>query len=319
MQDKEDEDACHEALMSELLKYSDVISNPKPPPVQDLSPWKRFINQTGPMPSLHALLEHGVPDVLRGAVWKIFSRSEDHGPHETRTFEDILQSSFVDEDAMHAIEKDISRTFPRHILFETALGKDQLYSVLVAYASCDQEVGYCQGMGFIAAFLLCYMPPSDAFWVLRNVMQRREFNLRLLFLPGMPNFQPAMLELGRFIEIMLPQVDAKLKRCEMDCSIFASQWFLTLFVYNMPFEFISHVWDLFFLKSWPVVFRVSIALIELIADDLLDEKQVWDVETTLYLFKTLPQRVMACGISRVMQRAMQLNMDEGDIRAFRGI
>ena len=50
-------------------------------------------------------------------------------------------------------------------------GENRLYNVLKAYTSYDPEIGYCQGMNFIAVMLLTYMPDEeDAFWSLVYVM-----------------------------------------------------------------------------------------------------------------------------------------------------
>jgi hypothetical protein len=43
-------------------------------------------------------------------------------------------------------------------------GQTSLFRVLVAYAHLNGVVGYCQGMGFIAALFLSYMPEEEAFW-----------------------------------------------------------------------------------------------------------------------------------------------------------
>ena len=61
-------------------------------------------------------------------------------------------------DALTVINNDLDRTFPRHELFRKKQGdgQNQLYNVLYAYACHDQEVGYCQGMGFLAALFLMY-------------------------------------------------------------------------------------------------------------------------------------------------------------------
>lgn len=69
----------------------------------------------------------------------------------------------------YQIERDIDRTFPRHLHFEkegegTSEGQDSLRNVLQMYARTDNEVGYCQGMAFIAGLLLTYMPEEDAFY-----------------------------------------------------------------------------------------------------------------------------------------------------------
>jgi len=64
-----------------------------------------------------------------------------------------------DSDDSEQIEKDIHRTFPRHIFFsEIGKGQMALFNVLKAYSVYNKAIGYCQGMGFISALLLMYMP-----------------------------------------------------------------------------------------------------------------------------------------------------------------
>ena len=66
------------------------------------------------------------------------------------------------------IDKDLARTFPKHSIFNknSEIGQKGLQQVLRAYAVYDREVGYCQGMGFLAALFLMYMTEEDAFWLL---------------------------------------------------------------------------------------------------------------------------------------------------------
>jgi hypothetical protein len=56
---------------------------------------------------------------------------------------------------------------------EAGPGQESLRQVLIWYASQDPEVGYCQGMGFIAALLLSYMVPEDAFYCFYAVLTVR--------------------------------------------------------------------------------------------------------------------------------------------------
>lgn len=57
------------------------------------------------------------------------------------------------------IQRDINRTFPAHDYFKEAggLGQDSLYRMSKAYAVYDSEVGYCQGLSFLAATLLLHV------------------------------------------------------------------------------------------------------------------------------------------------------------------
>jgi len=51
------------------------------------------------------------------------------------------------------------RTFPSHPYFSTQLGPGQLslFNLLKAYSLLDEEVGYCQGLSFIAGILLMHV------------------------------------------------------------------------------------------------------------------------------------------------------------------
>lgn len=108
------------------------------------------------------------------------------------------------QNIQETIEKDIHRTFPRHSLFyddgndsdadflnsplggsfmaesleqthhndqeeserEIVEGQASLRRVLKAYSLHDSDVGYCQGMNFIAGMLLTIVSEEDAFWML---------------------------------------------------------------------------------------------------------------------------------------------------------
>ncbi|KAH3831246.1 hypothetical protein DPMN_104508 [Dreissena polymorpha] len=51
------------------------------------------------------------------------------------------------------------RTFPGHPYFSLQLGSGQLalFNLLKAYSLMDQDVGYCQGLSFVAGILLMHV------------------------------------------------------------------------------------------------------------------------------------------------------------------
>ena len=53
----------------------------------------------------------------------------------------------------------VDRTFPSHPYFSTSFqdGQRGLYNVLHAYSVADEEVGYCQGMSYIAGIFLIHV------------------------------------------------------------------------------------------------------------------------------------------------------------------
>ena len=59
----------------------------------------------------------------------------------------------------HEIQRDISRTFPYLDDFATdeQIGRKSLYDVLHCVSVAYPEIGYCQGMNFLASQLLLFM------------------------------------------------------------------------------------------------------------------------------------------------------------------
>ena len=60
--------------------------------------------------------------------------------------------------------------------------------MLVAYAHYDPEVGYCQGMAFVAALLVSYLggEEEEVFWLLVALMRSPRHGLSGLYAPGLP-------------------------------------------------------------------------------------------------------------------------------------
>ncbi|KAG8137535.1 hypothetical protein E2320_004774 [Naja naja] len=106
-------------------------------------------------------IRKGIPNEHRAEVWMIVSGAQSHMDHNP----------------------DINRTFPDNIKFrKTAVPclQKTLYNVLVAYGHHNPSVGYCQGMNFIAGYLiLITRNEEESFWLLDALIGR--------ILPGLIN------------------------------------------------------------------------------------------------------------------------------------
>lgn len=98
----------------------------------------------------------GVPDVLRGKVWPLMSKAVLDAADLGSTYKLLLEKDAVAE---QVILRDIHRTFPAHDYFKQSGGEGQekLYRISKAYSLYDEEVGYCQGLSFLAAALLLHV------------------------------------------------------------------------------------------------------------------------------------------------------------------
>jgi hypothetical protein len=156
----------------------------------------------------------GIPDSVRGEAWKRLARSNQlKTEHEPGTYESLLQQESPCEEQ---ISRDINRTFPCHVLFhdQGGLGQQVLYNVLKAYAVYNPNVGYCQGMGFIAGLLLMYMGEEDVFWLLVRLCQ--DYQLEPLFLPDLPGLERCTYILDGLMAAFLPSINKHLKKREGD-------------------------------------------------------------------------------------------------------
>ena len=166
-------------------------------------------------PQFKRRLRKGIPESARSVVWKkllygttIQWRNKFPIPqleHDSRSLPAIV----VDE-----IEKDITRTYPHHILFRqsNSNGQQSLRRILQWYAVVDPETGYCQAMSFIAAMLLIYMNEDDAFYGLVSIMQRHQMPLREMYLPGLVNLQKCNHVFDCCGKLFLPGLWAKFER-----------------------------------------------------------------------------------------------------------
>lgn len=83
----------------------------------------------------------------------------------------------------------VGRTFPSHPYFAAQLGRGQLclFNVLKAYSVLDEEVGYCQGLSFVAGILLMHMREAEAFDMLRFILYTLQ--VRTQYKPDMQKLQ----------------------------------------------------------------------------------------------------------------------------------
>eukprot|EP00467_Chlorarachnion_reptans_P026024 CAMPEP_0114489626 /NCGR_PEP_ID=MMETSP0109-20121206/1994_1 /TAXON_ID=29199 /ORGANISM="Chlorarachnion reptans, Strain CCCM449" /LENGTH=431 /DNA_ID=CAMNT_0001666159 /DNA_START=146 /DNA_END=1441 /DNA_ORIENTATION=- len=205
-------------------------------------------------------VRQGIPASFRGMLWKAMTTSDTMERKNRGVYKTLLLAGDSPWGGM--IQRDVDRTFPKHVLFRDrqGLGQTSLFNVLKAYSMYDKNVGYCQGMGFIAGLLLLYMDEDSAFWTLVALITTRKFNMRGLFSNKMPLLARYFHVFETLLETHAPRLAGHLQRMGIHSSMYASRWFITVFSCNFPFEVVNRVWDIFLFEGPTIMFRVAIAI-----------------------------------------------------------
>uniref|UniRef100_A0A665TVA9 Rab-GAP TBC domain-containing protein n=1 Tax=Echeneis naucrates TaxID=173247 RepID=A0A665TVA9_ECHNA len=228
----------------------------------------------------------GIPPSVRGKVWSLAVGNELNITHELyhiclsrakvkwkTTPASSAETETEDagcsdrESSLELIKLDISRTFPQLCIFQQGGPyHDVLHSILGAYTCYRPDVGYVQGMSFIAAVLILNLDTADAFIAFANLLNkpcqmaffRVDHSLMLTYF--------AAFEV--FFEENLPKLFAHFKKNNLTPDIYLIDWIFTLYSKSLPLDLACRVWDVFCRDGEEFLFRTALGLLRLYQDVL---------------------------------------------------
>ncbi|KAH7096129.1 rab-GTPase-TBC domain-containing protein [Auriculariales sp. MPI-PUGE-AT-0066] len=206
----------------------------------------------------------GIPDRWRGAAWEVLIR---------RFAGDNLDLVKLGAEYRDCIDRpspweiqidlDVPRTISGHIMFRTRYGQGQrsLFHVLHAFSLLCTDCGYCQGMGPIAATLLCYYEPERVYAFLVQLHSQSAYNMHTIFAPGFPGLLEAIYVQERVTEKMMPAVWETFKKHMISTTSYATKWYITLFSNSVPFHTQLRIWDALFIDGPDVLIVLAVGII----------------------------------------------------------
>jgi hypothetical protein len=229
----------------------------------------------------------GIPNAMRQQAWFQLAGASVLKQCQPKLY-DTLQHESENEDMWSdKILLDIDRTFPNHVMFRDigGTGQRQLFRILRAYSIHDREVGYCQGIGFIAAFLLTYMEEENVFWMLVAILRGDKFQLYGMYIDGMPKVLLNMATFDRLLAETNPKLANHFESLMVQSPMYTTDWFMTLFTSTFPFDYVVRIWDVYLSEGdAKIIYRVSLALLRCVQHNLLS----LDFENTLKTLQDLP-------------------------------
>ncbi|XP_056288955.1 growth hormone-regulated TBC protein 1-A-like isoform X2 [Pseudoliparis swirei] len=177
-----------------------------------------------------------------------------------------------------SIHTDMHRTFPDNVLFRGKAAPSlqrALFNVLLAYGHHNPAVGYCQGMNFIAGYLVIITKDEEkSFWLMDALLGRM---LPDFYHPAMMGLKTDLEVLGELVKAKAPAVGQLMAQYPGIWTLLVSRWFICLYIDTLPIETVLRVWDCLFYEGSKVLFRAALTLIIHHQPEILRARSLSDV------------------------------------------
>eukprot|EP00944_MAST-04C_sp_MAST-4C-sp1_P002406 g2406.t1 len=226
------------------------------------------------------LIRAGIPFQIRQTAWpriignivKVTPKMYEITVSHAKKLNDMTDDSEIEKienASLKLISADLARTFPSLDLFgEGGVWTAPLRECLEAFALHRPDLGYVQGMSYIAAMLLLHIPNKYiTFQCLVNLMVKDH-----LFVFYMLNGELIEQYLKIFdlaLEKNMSSVASRLKELDISADMYLFPWIQTVFLKYTPLSLASRIWDNFLLDGVEFLFRTSLAILNLFSKELL--------------------------------------------------
>ncbi|XP_037039508.1 growth hormone-regulated TBC protein 1-A [Bradysia coprophila] len=264
---KRDEDFDYKGYETVMKSYLTVLTNRR-------IKWDRYMKKKPNLfrnnsNQLKRYVRKGIPVHLRGEVWMTISGGFQLQKQSPDLYRSLLKTQF-DADVVESIKIDLPRTFPDNIFFDNI--KLQLFNVLIAYAHHNRDVGYCQGLNYIAGLILIVTKDEEwTFWLLKIIVDEIASSYHTKTMTGLIIDIEVLKEL---LNKRAPQINQRLDHFGLPLAVVTTKWLICLFAEVLPIETVLRIWDCLFLEGYKILFRVSLTLLLSQKDAILQTEDI---------------------------------------------
>ncbi|CDW82794.1 gtpase-activating protein [Stylonychia lemnae] len=177
------------------------------------------------------------------------------------------------------IDKDIHRTFAEQKMFteHPKSGRNRLFNLLKAYSLYDTDVGYMQGMNFIAWLVLKNFGEDDAlaFAVFARILKINEW--KRLYIQDTPKLFEMIPVIKSFLMKRLPKLDQKLTENQVPLEPLLAAPFITIFANLIEIEDAERALERFMLLGENYVID-TLKNMFTVHKEILMEMDAWDLQ-----------------------------------------
>eukprot|EP01130_Rhizamoeba_saxonica_P010048 TRINITY_DN4110_c0_g1_i2.p1 TRINITY_DN4110_c0_g1~~TRINITY_DN4110_c0_g1_i2.p1 ORF type:complete len:314 (-),score=57.91 TRINITY_DN4110_c0_g1_i2:41-982(-) len=227
---------------------------------------------------------NGIPPNIRPRIWSIilidhtyqitpevFEALKQQAENAKNNSEIVDDSKGNKESTVNLIHLDLGRTFPALSFFkEGGPFHPHLRNVLEAFVCHRPDIGYVQGMSYLAAMLLLYMEEFPAFQCICSIINKSTM-LESFYAMNMKMMNKYYVVIEEAIEEYLPRLHAHFQNLGIIPGLFFLDWCLTVFSKSIPLDISSRIWDIFLIEGDSFIIRASIGILSVFEEHLINE------------------------------------------------
>ncbi|EDV28607.1 uncharacterized protein TRIADDRAFT_51695 [Trichoplax adhaerens] len=274
-----DDDNALEKYTSQLSYYQQTMENEvSGVDVAIAKKWETVMVSLGgkslPLtPEIKSLIRAGVPHEFRSKVWSSCVHRRVAKFRKSMVTDYYWRLVNADTNsyslAINQIEMDLLRTLPNNKFYDSrsAEGIIKLRRILCAYSRHNPDIGYCQGMNRLAAVALLYLSEEEAFWCLIAII---DFIMPTeYYANSMLAAQADQRVLQELLTEKLPRLAAHFNQHGIELTYITLQWFLTVYIDNIPIQTVFRIWDCFLYEGDKILFRFAVAIFKIFEEHFL--------------------------------------------------
>ena len=210
------------------------------------------------------------------------------------------------------IKKDLTRTFPDNILFKYGNNYyNKLYHVLTAFSNYNKNIGYAQGLNFVAAQIIYFFEDEiDEFIFLDALIHKFELEAFISITTNNKFFLNKLEDITKYIKQKLPKINIYLKEMRLNYEFFTTNWILTLFSNSMETKNLSYIWDFMIIFGWKFFRCFVVSVLMDFENEILNARQN---NITFIMKNMLKNKKFNNNFQTIINKTIKMLVEEKDI------
>ena len=185
-----------------------------------------------------------------------------------KIYSKYIKQTLDKEKSINLIDLDIERTFPYMGVFKenSQLGEN-LREILRIFVVARPDIGYVQGLSYIAGTLLLQMDKFQAFVCFMNIILSP--NILPFYLLDEQNIKKRLDLFNDIFKINLPELFEHFKENEVMPEHYLLEWLMTLYTRNVYIDLAFRIWDIYMIEGIMSLYKTAIVIFSIHQKDYL--------------------------------------------------